>query len=478
VRGVVAAGHPETAEAGAVALRAGGNAVDAAIAAMLASFAAEPLLTGLGAGGYMLVGTPDGEDLLLDFFVEAPGRGGVPDEPAELLPLTVSFTDAEQVFHVGPASCGVYGNPAGVCAAHARFGTLPLPQLAAPAVRMAREGVRINAAQGYVFELLVPINTSTTEAAERFGNFSTGDVVPLPELADAIERLAEEGPAPFYTGDVAQRVIEHVAGLGGRLTAEDLAAYEPVPREPVQVDYRGHRVSTNAPPNAGGPLIARTLRQLDCESGPPALARIVAAMEDAQRARTPEFMDGLTQPGFMGSFIGNTTHISVVDGDGMACSVTCTNGEGSGVVVPGTGMHLNNIMGEEDLSPMGFHTHPPGRRMPSMMAPTLVRDASGRIEIVLGSAGSNRIRSAILQVILGVIDHGLDVRAAVEAARVHWEGGIVYAEPGIDPAGLEDHEVQWFRDVNMFFGGCQAVTGDLRGAGDPRRGGAVVSVEA
>ena len=478
MRGVVAAGHPETAEAGAVALRAGGNAVDAAIAAMLASFAAEPLLTGLGAGGYMLVGTPEGEDVLLDFFVEAPGRGTPPGGLAELRPLTVSFTDAEQVFHVGPASCGVYGNPAGVCAAHARFGTLPLPQLAEPAVRLAREGVRINEAQGYVFELLVPINMSTSAAAERFGNFSTGDVVALPELADSIERLAEEGPAPFYTGDVAERVCEHIAQLGGRVTAADLAAYEAVPREPVEVGYRGHRVHTNAPPNAGGPLIARTLRQLDDEPGPPALERIVAAMEDAQRARTPEFMEGLARPGFIGSFLGNTTHISVLDGDGMACAVTCTNGEGSGVVVPGTGIHLNNIMGEEDLSPMGFHTHPPGRRMPSMMAPTLVRDSDGRIELVLGSAGSNRIRSAILQVILGVIDHGLDVQEAVEAPRVHWEDGIVYAEPGIDAEGLRDREVTWFRDVNMFFGGCQAVTGDLRGAGDPRRGGAVVSVSA
>ena len=477
MKGVVAAGHPETAEAGAVALRAGGNAVDAAIAAMLASFAAEPLLTGLGAGGYMLVGTPEGEDVLLDFFVEAPGRGGLPPEPAELMPLTVSFTDAEQVFHVGPASCGVYGNPAGVCAAHARFGTLPLPVLAEPAVRLAREGVRINDAQGYVFELLVPINMSTSEAADRFGNFSTGDVVPLPELAESIERLAEEGPAPFYTGNIGRRVAEHVRELGGRLTAEDLAAYQPVTRAPLQVGYRGHRIHTNAPPNAGGPLIARTLRQLDCEAGPAELERIVAAMEDAQRARTPEFMDGLTQPGFIGSFLGNTTHISVLDGDGMACSVTCTNGEGSGVIVPGTGIHLNNIMGEEDLSPMGFHTHPPGRRMPSMMAPTLVRDATGRIELVLGSAGSNRIRSAILQVILGVIDHGLDVRDAVDAPRVHWEDGVLYAEPGVDASGLEGHEVQWFRDINMFFGGCQAVTGDLHGAGDPRRGGVVVTVE-
>src|SRR5215218_11038574 len=136
--GVVAGGHPITADAGAQVLRAGGNAVDAAIAAMLASFVAEPLLTGLGAGGYMLVARPGERPVLLDFFVEAPGRGADPARRGELLPVRVSFGDAEQLFHVGAASCGIHGTPAGICAAAARFGSVPLAELAAAAARLAR----------------------------------------------------------------------------------------------------------------------------------------------------------------------------------------------------------------------------------------------------------------------------------------------------------------------------------------------------
>ena len=182
----------------------------------------------------------------------------------------------------------------------------------------------------------------------------------------------------------------------------------------------------------------------------------------------------------MAGRLGSTTHISVLDTDGWACSVTCTNGEGSGLVVPGTGVHVNNMMGEQDLSPLGFFRHPPGRRLPSMMAPTVVlRD--GAPELVLGSAGSNRIRSALLQVIVAVLDHGLDAAAAVCTPRLHFEDGIVYVEPGIDTARLEaaGRTIARFRALNLFFGGCQAVerepvTGTLSGGGDPRRGGAVV----
>lgn len=486
MRGVVAAGHPLSATTGADVLRAGGNAVDAALAAMLTSFATEPLLTGFGAGGYMLVGTPAGEDVLIDFFVEAPGRGA-PEPHADLVPVVIAFGDVEQVFNVGPASSGVYGNPAGICAAHERFATMPLRDLAAPAVALARRGVALNAAQAYIFELLAPINATSPEADRRFGATRPGDVVALPELADAIELLADEGAAPFYSGRVAERVCEWVGERGGLLSLEDLAAYRVVTREPVRARYRGRDVLTNPPPSAGGALIAYVLALLDGEASPPGVERIVAAMQAAQEARTPAFLEGLERPGFLDEFLsaklGNTTHLSVIDAGGMACSVTCTNGEGSGVVVPGTGVHLNNMMGESDLSPMGFFTHPAGRRLPSMMAPTLVRAADGATELVLGSAGSNRIRSTILQVISNVIDRGMPVAAAVEAPRVHWEDGVVYAEPGIDVAllGPEHGPVAAFRDVNVFFGGCQAVhrdpaTGELSGAGDPRRGGAVVTV--
>src|SRR5438128_556224 len=151
--GMVAAGHPLTAEAGARVLREGGNAVDAAIGAMLTSWVAEPLYSGPGAGGYLLVAGAGEEPTLLDFFVSSPGRGADDLQPAELLPVVVSFGDADQIFNVGPASCGAYGNPAGIAAAHERWGTIPLSDLAAPAAQLARDGVTMNARQSYVFEI-------------------------------------------------------------------------------------------------------------------------------------------------------------------------------------------------------------------------------------------------------------------------------------------------------------------------------------
>ncbi|MCW2992045.1 MAG: gamma-glutamyltransferase [Solirubrobacterales bacterium] len=485
-RGICAAGHPLTAEAGAAVLREGGNAVDAAIAAMLTSWVAEPLLTGPGAGGYMLVAGAGTQPALLDFFVEAPS--GDPAGRGELAAVDVSFGDAQQVFHVGAASCGAYGTPAGVEAAARTWGSVPLDRLAAPAARHAREGVPVNRQQAYIFEILDGIFRTDASGRAEFmpaGHpLREGDLFRSAELGTTIERLGAEGAAPFYRGDIAERIVAHLAERGGVLTASDLAGYRAIEREPVRVAYRGREVLTNPPPNAGGVLIGLALALLDRTAGAPSVEEIVGVMESVQAERTPAFLEGLAEPGFadrlLASRLGSTTHISTVDAAGLACSVTCTNGEGCGIVVPGTGIHVNNIMGEEDLSPLGFHTAPAGRRMPSMMAPTAVLGAGGELELVLGSAGSNRIRSAILQTIIGVIDHGLAADAAVQAPRVHFEAGTVYAEPGVPLEGLEaaGREIVAFREPNLFFGGVQAVeravaTGALRGAGDPRRGGAV-----
>ncbi len=495
--GVIAAGHPATAEAGAEVLREGGNAVDAAVAAMLASFAAEPLLTGLGAGGHMLVAGGDWEPAVLDFFVQAPARrddGGA----VELDAVDVSFGDAVQVFYIGPASCGIYGTPAGVCAAVERWGTMPLGRLAEPAAELARDGVALNAGQAYVAEILGDLLTSTPECAALWAPsgrvLREGELVRNPELGDALELLAEEGAEPFYRGQIASEVCEWLWRRGGSLDAAELAAYTAIEREPVRVRYRDRLVLTNPPPSAGGTLLAYSLALLDRGARPPPLAGVLEAMEAAQAERTAEFLSGLVQADFLERFLsaklGSTTHISVIDSAGRACAVTCTNGEGSGVVVPGTGIHVNNVMGEQDLNPLGFHRHPAGIRMPSMVAPTIVLLADRRsrrspigddVELVLGSAGSNRIRSAILQTIVGIVDHGLGAREAVDAPRMHVEGGIVYHEPGIDTSALRDdrdREIVRFQDLNLFFGGVQAVhrlDGRLTGAGDPRRGGVAVS---
>ena len=491
--GVVAAGHPISAGAGADALRDGGNAVDAALGAMLASFACEPLLTGLGAGGYMLVVAPGRAPTLLDFFVEAAGRGADPAGRAELVPVDVSFGDAIQVFHIGAASVGCYGMAAGVCEASRRFGRLPLERLVAPGARLARDGVKLNPQQAYIVEILAGIVTATPECAAVFAPegtlLRTGDVLRQPEMGETLLRLGAEGAAPFYEGDIGTTISDWVTERGGLLTREDLRAYQVVDREPVRVGYRGRDVVTNPPPSAGGILIAQALAMLGAKPGPPSVNEIVAVMERTQRERTPEFLEGLADPDFARSFLagtagrlGSTTHISVLDRDGWACSVTCSNGSASGVVVPGTGVHLNNMLGEADLNPLGFHRHPPGRRMPSMMSPTVVL-RGGQPELAVGSAGSNRIRSAVLQTIVRSIDDGLRAADAVQAPRVHWEDDVVYAEPGIDvsPLQAEGWTVSPFRERNLFFGGAQAAARDARGefsgGGDPRRGGAAIVVE-
>jgi len=482
-----------SARAGADVLREGGNAVDGAVAAMLTSFVAEPLFTGLGAGGYMLVAGGCDPPALLDFFVEAPGREAGPQPAVPMLGFGVDFGSAEQTFHAGPASCGVYGVPAGVCAANSRWGTWPLADLVAPAAELARRGVALNWGQAYVVELLESLLTSTPEGQALFRpggrRLGEGDLMRNPQLADTLDRLGRDGDEPFYRGDIADAVCDWIAAGGGSLGRADLKAYEAILREPVRVAYRGREILSNPPPSAGGTLLAYSLSLLERAEPPPTLERIVGAMAMAQAERTPEFVDGLAQAGFLERFLGgrmgSTTHIAVLDSAGFACSVTTSIGEGSAVVVPGTGIHLNNMMGEEDLNPLGFHRHEPGRRLPSMMAPTIVMSptvgTAAEVELVLGSAGSNRIRSALLQTIIGVVDHGLTATRAIRAPRVHFEDGRVYAEPGIDTGRLEraGYTVTQFAAPNLFFGGVQAVNqrdGVISGGGDPRRGG--VAVEA
>ena len=360
--------------------------------------------------------------------------------------------------------------------------------------------------QAFLFEVLRPILTSTPECAAIYAPdgrlLGEGDTIRLPDVGDLLDRLGAEGPGFLYSGDVAAAVSDWVLERGGMLSRDDLAGYEVLEREPARVTYRGREVLTNPPPSSGGILIADALgilERLDQPHDPYVIAEVIAS---TNRARDEEFLEGLATEGFLEQFLakhaldsvatevrsrlGNTTHVSVMDAEGGCASVTCSNGSCSGVVVPGTGVHVNNMLGEQDLNPLGFHRHAPGARVPSMMAPTVVlRD--GRPEIAIGSAGSNRIRSAILQTVLGVVDHGLPAQEAVAAPRLHVEERQVDAEPGMDDGALDRLEqggwtVRRWSELNLFFGGVQAVarhpdTGRLTGGGDPRRGGVATVVE-
>src|SRR3954451_22360344 len=250
-RGAVAAGHPLTAEAGARVLRDGGNAVDAAVAAVLTSFVTESPLTGLGAGGFMLVHDPAHDDVLLDFFVEVPGRT-VGERRSELVASPVYFSpEHPQVFMVGAASCGVPGTAAGLAQALDRFGSVPLAELAREPARVARDGVEVNAQQAFIFQILAPILTQQPEGAAIYAPegriLGEGERFVFGELGDALERYGAEGPEPFYRGEVARRVSEWVVERGGTLGTDALAAYTPRVREPVSARYAGRDVLTNPP---------------------------------------------------------------------------------------------------------------------------------------------------------------------------------------------------------------------------------------
>jgi gamma-glutamyltranspeptidase/glutathione hydrolase len=503
MRGAIAAGHPLTADAGARVLEAGGNAVDACVAASFASWVTESPLTGPGGGGFMLVhSSRDRSETLLDFFTAVPGLGLQTGSAGAMDAVDVDFSgDSIQVFKVGPASVAVPGAALGLEEAHRRWGSLPWPELMAPAAELARTGVELTRPQAYLHAILDVILRHSSEGRALYGEAErlvAGDVLRLPELADTMELLGERGAGELYTGDLGHAMCAHVAAGGGALTRRDLEEFRVVEREPVRAAYRGHEFCSNPPPSSGGSLVAYALRLLDRLGEPApfgsaeAIGRMADVMREVAGAREglPLYEDGSAARVLAAAeddayariqSARSTTHISVVDGDGNAAALTISTGAGSGVVVPGTGVQLNNMLGEFDLP----QPPAPGERLSSMMSPSIVaRD--GRPRLVVGSAGSLRLRSAVLQTVVNVIGHGLEVEDAIDRPRVHYEPPHLHCEGGTDPVAI-DRLVEWGNEVvrwrrrNLYFGGVSAVEmlddGELRAAGDPRRGGHGIVVE-
>jgi gamma-glutamyltranspeptidase/glutathione hydrolase len=458
MKGALAAGHPLTAEAGADVLRAGGNAVDACIAAAAVSWICESPLTGPGGGGFLLVHrAAEGRARLLDFFVAMPERAASPDE---LVGLVVDYGDSQQIFYTGPMSVAVPGAALGLWEAHARWGSVPWAELIAPAARLAREGVVLNEVQAFLHRILDPLLRYSPEGDALYGPgraLVEGERLAMPELAETLEQVAAEGAGCLYRGEFAERIAAYLP-----ITLADLERYEVIEREPLAASYRGEQLWTCPSPSSGGRLLRVGLDALGDEADPGPLA-VVQAMEAQDSARTKA--------------IGGTTHISAVDGNGDAASLSCSLGSSGGVVIPGIGLQLNNMLGETYL----VGEERPGARMRSFMAPSLLmRDGVPRL--VVGSAGSTRLHGAMLQVTANVAARGLDVAAAVDAPRLHFEKGVVHCEDAAVADELEaaGYPVVRWRQRNLFFGGVSAVEiredGSVAAAGDPRRGGGAVVV--
>ena len=526
--GVVAAGHQLTAKAGKEVLSAGGNAFDGAIASLLAACVVEPTLTSLGGGGFLLAHQAKSHtDTLFDFFAQTPKARSNHIRP-NFYPSEANFGDTVQEFHIGLASIAVPGLLAGALAVHKKLGRMPLKIVAEPAIAFARKGVIVSDFQGYCYDLLDSILMATPASRQIYApqghRLIAGEQLQMTQFADTLEYLASLGDQAarraFYEGEIAQQIVKDCQEQGGYLTLADFRDYHVIERAPLKVNYRGVQMLTNPPPSAGGALIAfclELLNQFDLSAMTFGSAQHLTLLSQAMRwtneSRRSHLDRSLFEPDIVDKFLsvdlidkytkplndlmdkglnrwGSTTHISVMDDEGNAASVTSSNGEGASYVVPGTQIMLNNMLGEEDLNPHGFNHWPFGQRMSSMMAPTMILK-DGRPQLVLGSGGSNRIRSAVLQVICNVLDFGMSMTQAVSAPRIHWENGVFHLEPDFDAltnastfpgaTALSATEpatekvVQW-RQANMFFGGVHTVGRmglGLEGAGDPRRSGAV-----
>lgn len=438
----MAAGSPGTVGVAMEVLSAGGNAVDAAVAAAFAMPVTEPGLASLGGGGFMTLRDADGATHLVDFFA------AVPTPPAgEPEVVTVEFAGARQDFAIGPYSVAVPGALNGLLHAHARHGRMAREELLQVPRDLARRGAAMTAAQALVLYLIGAVVTFTPESARIFAPrgrlLREGEVMRNPDYADFLDEVARgrsELPA------------------GGPLRAADLAGYRVYERQPLSVDLPGGVLYTNPPPSLGGTIIADALSELAPVAAPTA-GQLLTALRDAtehSKATPPVSVRG-------------TTHISATDGR-QTVAVTVSNGSCSGVMLEGTGVQLNNMMGESDLHP-GGHDAPVGARIRSMMAPSLFeRD---NVVTALGSGGSERIRSALTRVI-SLLSRGADLGTAIDAPRVHLDNdGVVQVEPGFPPeqmAGLPSPVSQW-STRDFYFGGVHAVASDGAAVADSRRGG-------
>ncbi len=497
MKGAVAAGHPKTAEAAVHMYELGGNAFDAVLAALAAACVVEPVLTSLGGGGFLLARQRGDDAVLHDFFVQTPKQRR-PLNQSEFYPVIADFGPAQQEFHIGAGSIATPGTIRGLVETQRALGSLPLREILAPAIEYASRGVAINALQAYIFSIVAPIYRATPAAEALYGGEALqgeGSLFHQPALADTLNWIAEEGDAPFYQGELARRLVDLCREHGGHLQVEDLEQYRLIRRRPLRHSYRGYRVDINPGPSSGGILINFALSALDghdlaragfgSQAHINTLATVMAHTNLARRdgllddpAKARQLLDS-----YLGAVAGHpvnnrgTTHISTIDADGNSASLTLSNGEGCGRLLPDTGIMLNNMLGEEDLNPDGFNLWPCDKRVSSMMAPTLAENH--RQLIAIGSGGSNRLRTAILQTLINLIDFGMSPEAAVNAPRIHIERGKLDIEPGLSTEvvdGLRGKypKLRAWTSHNLFFGGTHTVCWDGRefsGAGDPRRGG-------
>jgi len=478
-RVAISAGSTIAAEAAADVADHGGNAVDAAVAATITGMCTDPGIIAPGGSVFVTIWPPGGDPVVIDAYAEMPGRG-LADPPAEFGERVSMAYGGGMETMVGHGSVATPGAFAGLGAASQKYGSMPWAEVVAPAVERVRRGFPLSSTSAtyltYAHEPIFDKHPDSHRALHHDDGtpLLEGETVLIEGLADSLQTIADHGPGAIYTGEIGRAMADDISAHGGRLTAEDLAAYRPVSRRPIVVQADGWQVATNPAPAIGGAILASILLLLERHAFTVWTGEEVRRLATVQRSvldyrgrhlddagDREAAVEALLEAARLGDQRGlldspSTIHTSVVDTDGLACAITASAGYGSGVMIPGTGMWLNNSLGELELQPGGLGAFESGSRLVSNMAPTVARRPDGSV-LAIGSPGASRITTAISQVLLNFMHLGMSLSEAVEYPRLHvemFEGEPTIAhEPGLPVEGFDDMSVRRFPDLSMYFGG-------------------------
>ena len=497
--GSIAAGSKESLNTAKDILKEGGNAFDAGIAAVFTSMVSEFSLTGPGGGG-VLMGMEKGDPpIIYDFFVDCPIKK---DNKIDFKKISIDFGNTTQDFHIGKGSTAIPGNIAGLINIHQKKGKLPLEIILQPTIDMAKNGIVLSKYQAYINTLIKPILIHSKTGKDLFIKnnkfLQEGDTFKNPKFANFLHMLIKYGKDFFYKGEGAE-IIEKFYLDGGYLNKKNLSAYKTHIRKPLYINIGDYKIFTNPAPSYGGTLMIFLLTLLK-KSGSlnSDIIKLIKAMELTSMARNEvcnnpnnemeisnclnhdifnKYLNLFIDDNFIGntpglSGLGSTTHVSIIDKNRNIVSVTTTNGEGCGEYISEFGIMMNNMLGEQDLNPFGFHQWNTVRRLPTMLCPTIILKNNKPL-YAIGSGGSNRIRSAITQVIINLIIKNMSLQEAIDTSRIHLEGENLFVEPNIylpNAKYLKHLNVELFENKSLFFGGvnCAGVNSAI---GDSRRGG-------
>ena len=465
----IATGNYESTKSAADILDNGGNAYDAILGALFMSFVCEPLLSSPGGGGYLLAHPNDKPAKIFDFFAQTPHNKE--SQEKDFYPIQGDFGETQQEFHIGMASAATPGIPAGIFAIHNHYGSMPLIDIASAAIEKAKTGMVVSQLHAEVINILSPILEHSCYAKHVFSNankqlLKEGEKKSNLHLASFIKDLASNPMDWFYFDQPAESIVSDMKNYNGLLTQSDFESYEVVIRDPLKITLNDWEIITNASPTTGGFLITEQLKNANKSPTQDTNKKLIEAMVYADKLKNShEFQSSK-----------GTTHMSVIDQQGNVASLTVSNGEGCGYMVPNSGFMLNNFLGEEDINTKGFFNFKENSRMASMMSPSIIENNGTKI--ALGTGGSNRIKTAMFQVIWRIIAENKTLDQAINHPRFHYENGMLDIEKGINKNTIEELKSQYenitqWQQRSLYFGGINAVVnGNSQLAiGDSRRNG-------